>query len=136
MGRPALIAAILAAGLASCRTGGHASTDAASDAQDAGPDVEEPDARDALDDFRCCPLGSPSCDCTPAGGSPEQPGGCHDICDTWPEGWVSSVDDSGCYFWIVPEGTPSCSEPPVEEAEPAPEEAEPAPEPADDASSG
>jgi len=139
--RPAAIA-VLSVVLLGCGT---KTGSVPEDTDEAGdPAVEEtrdPDIPDVEDDFRCCPLGDPSCDCTGAGGSPDQPGGCHDICDTRPVGWISNVDDSGCIYWTVPPGTGSCSgeddEPePVEEddIEEAPETVEEDVEPAPDAS--
>ena len=110
----------------SCGQGGSGGEDASDTAaEEPAETVDAPgDLGDPDDGFRCCELGTPSCECTGAGGSPGQPGGCHDICDMQPGGWITMIDDNGCLYWHVPDGTPTCSEPPVEEVEEAAEPAE------------
>ena len=59
--------------------------------------------------WTCCAIGAPSCSCSATGGSPDQPGGCHSVCDSPPVGWVGCFDKHGCRFWKPASG--SCLKP-------------------------
>jgi len=59
----------------------------------------------------CCPIApDPSCDCAEMGGAPDQPGGCHAVCDAAPQGWELVTDGHGCPMWLT--GPDSCLEAP------------------------
>lgn len=54
----------------------------------------------------CCPIGAaPSCDCVEVGGSPDQPGGCHNVCDAAPDQFTLTTDENGCPMWRIGPGS-------------------------------
>jgi hypothetical protein len=94
---------------------------------EAGEEVVDADlaeTSDAEHEPHCCPLDSPSCECTYTGGTPDTLGRCESVCGTLPEGWVLMTDLEGCLYWHVPEDAGPCTEEPEE----TPEQMEPWPE--------
>jgi hypothetical protein len=59
----------------------------------------------------CCPIGQPSCNCFPVGGS-RRSGLCTSICDAPPTGWRRTNDQNGCPVLVQDQPTGSCLQPP------------------------
>jgi hypothetical protein len=47
----------------------------------------------------CCALGTPMCECTQRGGSPERSGACVPVCDAPADAFRKRIDANGCPYW-------------------------------------